>query len=198
MFSQKTSKSQPKINSYIFTFCVWLLLMTLLKTAQPTQTTTKVKRLAQCLFATAPFDHGRFQINPNPKYCMTFAVLLSEGFDLNSSYEASIFFGQDIPSARAYAQSRTNTPPPIPTVPRNNTFQFQNVQKPAEITIQIILDDDDKLRSYLHSFEIEILKTKEMTIIELVHIMYPNPSHSQTIQGFEPATSHLRSQRLAN
>ncbi len=36
----------------------------------------------------------------------TFAILLNEGFDYNSSFEASIFYGNDIQNAREYPKSQ--------------------------------------------------------------------------------------------
>ncbi len=40
----------------------------------------------------------------------TLAILLSEGFDYNTSYEASIFYPKDTRRAREYANSRQNIP----------------------------------------------------------------------------------------
>ncbi len=37
----------------------------------------------------------------------TFAILLSEGFDYNPSFEASIFYGNDVKNAREYARARS-------------------------------------------------------------------------------------------
>ncbi len=39
----------------------------------------------------------------------TFAILLSEGFEYNSSFEASIFYGKDIKNARIYAKTRNTS-----------------------------------------------------------------------------------------
>ncbi len=38
----------------------------------------------------------------------TFAILLSEGFDYSASYEASIFYGENLIDAMEYAKSRSS------------------------------------------------------------------------------------------
>ncbi len=105
---------------------------------------------------------------------MTLAILLSEGFDYNSSYEAAIFFGQDIRSARAYANARQSaTTGTLPNQIHNTTSQKQS--STSQLRIRAIFDDrnNETLRSFSHKLCFELIGIpQETTIIELVHIMY--------------------------
>ncbi len=64
----------------------------------------------------------------------TLAILLSEGFDYNASYEASIFYGDNLIYAREYAktQSKSSHPNIIKETPSNmSIFLFIDVRSPT-------------------------------------------------------------------
>ncbi len=103
----------------------------------------------------------------------TFAILLSEGFDYNPSFEASIFYGNDIQNAKDYA--RTRSKPSKESMRITVVCRAESMNLSFEMTTSSflvfctpskvrwhILDGASPLRSSNNAFQIIIKSTKSI------------------------------------
>ncbi len=104
-----------------------------------------------------------------------FGILLSEGFEYNPSYEASIFYPKDIQSARDYAASRT----------RHST----GFKEKGKGNLRIIVKNGSELLTEelkaFFSFEMEVENPKKMTVITLLNKIEDklNCEHLEAFKG---------------
>ncbi len=94
----------------------------------------------------------------------TLAILLSEGFDYDASYEASIFYSENVTNAREYAKSRSKIPHPNITIQEDNN----NIQ----MSINAICGNSLKYDFSLG--KIVITNPKQMTLLYFAEKWHQN------------------------